>query len=126
MTWVNLAVGIIGSEDNPLNVVFVGVLAIGIVGAFIARFQPRGMARAMVAVGIAQVLVAVAALIGGHGRPDRVLRRGVVPVCLALPEGGRGSDGRPPDGVAAARCLSSIQGGGWVGYQASSAFHYDL
>ena len=66
MTWANLAVGIIGSEDNLLNMVFFGVLAIGIAGAFIARFQPRGMARAMVAMGAAQVLVAVAALIGGH------------------------------------------------------------
>lgn len=66
MTWVNLAVGIIGSEDNPLNLMFFGVLAVGIAGAFIARFQPRGMARALVAMGIAQALVAVAALIAGH------------------------------------------------------------
>lgn len=66
MTWANLAVGIIGSEDNPLNLMFFGVLAVGIVGAFMARFQPRGMARALVAMGVAQVLVAAAALIGGH------------------------------------------------------------
>jgi MFS family permease len=66
MTWANLAVGIIGNENNPFNMMFFGVLAIGIIGAFIARFQPRGMAHAMVAVGVAQVLVAVAALIGGH------------------------------------------------------------
>ncbi|WP_206664815.1 hypothetical protein [Dankookia rubra] len=66
MTWVNLAVGIIGSEDNSLNLVFFGVLAIGIVGAFIARFQPRGMARAMAAMAVAHIVVAVAALIGGH------------------------------------------------------------
>jgi uncharacterized membrane protein YeaQ/YmgE (transglycosylase-associated protein family) len=45
---------------------FFGVLAIGIVGAFIARFQPRGMARAMVVTGVAQILVAVAALVSGH------------------------------------------------------------
>ena len=51
MTWANLAVGIIGSEDNPLNLMFFGVLAVGIVGAFMARFQPRGMAHALVAEG---------------------------------------------------------------------------
>jgi hypothetical protein len=66
MAWANLAVGIIGSADNPLNMMFFGVLAIGIVGAFIARFQSRGMARAMVAMGFAHFLVAVAALINGH------------------------------------------------------------
>jgi hypothetical protein len=66
MTWANLAVGIIGSENNPLNMLFFGVLAIGIAGAFIARFQPRGMACVMVVAGVAQILVAVAALISGH------------------------------------------------------------
>jgi hypothetical protein len=66
MTWANLAVGIIGNENNPLNMIFFGVLAIGIIGAFIARFQPRGMARAMVVTGVAQILVALAALINGH------------------------------------------------------------
>ena len=63
---MNLAIGIIGSEDDSRNLVFFGVLAIGIVGAFIAGFQPRGMARAMVAMGVAHILVAVTALIGGH------------------------------------------------------------
>jgi len=38
------------------NLMFFGVLAIGIVGAFIARFQPHGMVRAMVAMGVAHIL----------------------------------------------------------------------
>jgi cbb3-type cytochrome oxidase subunit 3 len=66
MAWTNLAVGIIGSEDNSLNLVFFGVLAIGIVGALIAGFQPRGMTRAMAAMGVSHILVAVIALISGH------------------------------------------------------------
>jgi hypothetical protein len=67
LVWMNLAVGIIGSEDNPANLMYGGVLAIAIIGAVIARFQPEGMARAMVAMALAQALVGVIALIGGLG-----------------------------------------------------------
>ena len=65
--WVNGAVGIIGSEDNDANLMYVGVLAVGVVGSLMARFQPRGMARAMFAMALAQVLVAVIALIAEWG-----------------------------------------------------------
>src|SRR5919112_554087 len=37
LIWMNLAVGIIGSEDNPANLMYGGVLAVGILGALIAR-----------------------------------------------------------------------------------------
>jgi hypothetical protein len=63
LTWVNLAVGIIGNEDNPLNLIFVGVLLVGLFGALIARLQPRGMARAMQATAVAQLLACVVALL---------------------------------------------------------------
>lgn len=36
LVWINLAVGIIGSEDHPANLMYWGVLAVGIVGAIIA------------------------------------------------------------------------------------------
>jgi hypothetical protein len=62
LVWMNLAVGIIGSEDNPANLLYVGVLAVGIVGALVARFRPHGMARALLAAALAQVLVPVIAL----------------------------------------------------------------
>jgi len=67
--WLNGAVGIIGTEDNPANLMFGGVLAVGIIGAIIARFRPHGMARAMVATALAQALVAVIVLIGGLTSP---------------------------------------------------------
>lgn len=67
LVWVNAAVGIIGSEGNPANLMYGGVLAVAIVGAIIARFQPRGMTHAFVATAFAQVLVAVMALIAGLG-----------------------------------------------------------
>lgn len=64
--WANGAVGIIGNEDNPLNLMFYFVLAIGIGGAAGARARPRGLAAAMIAVAVAQLLVAVVAQMAGH------------------------------------------------------------
>ena len=65
LVWVNLAVGLIGSEDELANLMYIGVLAVGIIGAIIARFRPHGMARALFATALAQTLVAVIALIAG-------------------------------------------------------------
>jgi hypothetical protein len=67
LLWANAAVGIIGSEDHPANAMFHGVLAVGIVGALIARFRAPGMAWALVATAVAQVAVAVIAAVAGHG-----------------------------------------------------------
>jgi hypothetical protein len=61
--WVNGAVGIIGSEDNPANLMYGAVFAVGLVGSLAARFKPRGMARTLLAAAIMQSLVPVAALI---------------------------------------------------------------
>lgn len=65
LIWTNLAVGIIGSEDNPVNQLYFGVIFIGIIGAFIARFRSQGMALTMFAMSLAQALIAVIALVGG-------------------------------------------------------------
>lgn len=67
LVWINAAVGIIGSEHNDANLLYLGVLAVGLGGALIARFRPPGMARAMTAMALAQVFVGVAALIAGWG-----------------------------------------------------------
>ena len=67
--WVNAAVGIIGSEDNEANLMYVGVLVVGATGAIIARFKPEGMARALFATALAQTLGAVIALVGRMGTP---------------------------------------------------------
>lgn len=71
LVWANGAVGLIGSEDNPANQMYFGVLGIGIVGAVVARLHPHGMARSLFATAFAQALVAVIALIAGeHKGPD--------------------------------------------------------
>lgn len=67
--WVNGAVGIIGSEDDPANLMYGGVLVVGVIGSVIARFKPEGMARALFATALAQTLVAVIALVGRMGSP---------------------------------------------------------
>jgi hypothetical protein len=60
LVYINAAAGIIG--DGPVNLMYLGVLAVGLVGAVVARFQPRGMALALVATAVAQMLVPAAAL----------------------------------------------------------------
>lgn len=70
LVWVNLAVGVIGDEGNPANAMYLGVLAVGIVGAAVTRLRPRGMVRTMFATALAQALVAVIALALGLGGPS--------------------------------------------------------
>lgn len=70
LVWINLAVGIIGSEDNPVNLLYFWVLFIGIIGVTAARLRPRGMARALFATAFAQGLVPVIALLIGKPRVD--------------------------------------------------------
>ncbi len=69
LVWLSLGVGIIGKDGDPANLMYFGVLAVGIVGALIARFRPHGMARALFAMALAQALVAAIALIARLGLP---------------------------------------------------------
>ncbi|MDP2656418.1 MAG: hypothetical protein Q8P11_02535 [bacterium] len=61
--WVSGAVGIIGSENQPVNMMYWAVPVIGLIGSLISRFQPRGMALTLFAVALVQFLVPVVALI---------------------------------------------------------------
>ena len=54
---MNLVVGVIGTEDDRANLMCVGVLAIGIIGAIIAHSRPDGMARTLFATALAQAVV---------------------------------------------------------------------
>lgn len=56
--WMNLAVGIVGSEDNPVNLGFYLVVVTAGACAFTARLRADGMARAMLAVAGVQALLA--------------------------------------------------------------------
>jgi hypothetical protein len=63
LAWVNGAVGIIGNEGNPANLMYGAVFAVGFIGSLMARFEPRGLARTLFAAALAQMLVPVIALI---------------------------------------------------------------
>jgi hypothetical protein len=68
LVWINLAVGIIGSEDNPINFIYFAVLALAVVGSVIAGFDAAGLARALFATSAAQLAVTIVALVAGLGR----------------------------------------------------------
>jgi hypothetical protein len=65
LVWSSLAVGLIGAEGDPADLMYVGVIAVLIIGTVVARFEPRGMARTLLAMAVAQALVAAIALIAG-------------------------------------------------------------
>ena len=63
IVWFNAAAGLIGIEDDdPANLLYVGVLVVGGVGATAARLQPRGLANALLVTAFAQALVGAIAL----------------------------------------------------------------
>lgn len=70
LIWMNMAVGVIGTENNGANAMFVAVIAIVVGGACLARFRPAGMKRALYAAALAQLAVGVIALAGDLGAED--------------------------------------------------------
>ncbi len=89
--WVNLAVGMFGSEGNPLNLMFAGVLLVAAIGSLLAMFKARGMARAMVATAAAQLLAAGiglgVGLTAGTDEPQgpHIALEAFLTACFALP-----------------------------------------
>ena len=65
LVWLIGAVGVIGVEGDPFDLMYFGVLAVWLIGAIAARLRPHGMARALFATAFAQALVAFVALIVG-------------------------------------------------------------
>lgn len=69
LVWVNGAVGFLGGEDNPANLMFGGVIAVAVLGSVIGGFKAGGMARAMFAAAAAQVAVGLIGLAAGWASP---------------------------------------------------------
>jgi len=73
LIWINGAVGIIGDEDNPLNLLYIGVIAIAFGGMAWARFRARDTSRAMMAAAIANAAVGVVAVVAGRNDPPGIV-----------------------------------------------------
>lgn len=67
MIWSNLAVGIIGDENTSINILYLVVLGVGAIGAFISKFKPKGMSLTLKLTAISQVIVIIIALLEGYG-----------------------------------------------------------
>ena len=74
LVWLAMGVGILGADGDRANMMYVAVVAVGIIGVIAARLQPIGMSRTLVAMAIAQTVVTVIALLAG------VQNSGVSPV----------------------------------------------
>ena len=70
LVWVSGAVGVIGSEDHPANLLYAGLLGVGVIGAALARLRAGGMALTFAAMAAAQVVIAVLTLAFGWGREE--------------------------------------------------------
>lgn len=66
---VNGAVGFLGDENNPANLMFFGVIAIVIAGSLLGRFRSAAMARTMFTAAAAQIVVGAFGLSAGWASP---------------------------------------------------------
>lgn len=69
LIWLGLGVGIIGADGDRTNLLYAGVLLVGLSGAFIVRLRAAGMARTLVAMAFTQAAIAVMAVLAGWGLP---------------------------------------------------------
>lgn len=72
--WITGAVGIIGSENNPGNLLYLAAVAIAVIGSIVALGRPAAMAWAMGATGVAEVLAPIIAYAGVANPVTDVLR----------------------------------------------------
>jgi hypothetical protein len=85
MIWANLAVGMIGSEDSPFNLLFAGVPIIAFIGSAMARFRPLGMAISHSAAAAAQAgIAAMGAQIDARGGTFSALFAGLWLIAAVL------------------------------------------
>ncbi len=66
LTWVNLAVGIIGDEDNPMNLLLLLLPLTAATGALLVRFRVGAMGHILQVMALIQAGIGVAAWSSGH------------------------------------------------------------
>lgn len=67
--WINLAVGIIGNEDNSANWTYFAVVFMTAAGAIVALGDPRGLKRAMLVAAGAQFAFSIIHVLNGTPTP---------------------------------------------------------
>lgn len=67
LIWINGAVGIIGSEDHPANLLYLGVVLAAFVGGVVSRFRADGLSMSMIIAAVIQVVIGVVAVLRGWG-----------------------------------------------------------
>ena len=89
--WVNAAVGIIGDEDNPANLMFGAVLAVALLGSIASLFRAKGMALTMFAAAAVEFGVGLIAVAGnmasGPAAPFDVIGATIVLTTMWLSSG---------------------------------------
>ena len=69
LVWVNGAVGLLGDEGNPANLMFLGVIIVAILGAVIVRARSAGMAQVLLVTAAVQLLAGIIGLAVGWASP---------------------------------------------------------
>ncbi|MDG6348103.1 hypothetical protein QAA18_05020 [Luteimonas sp. 8-5] len=78
VVWVNGAVGMIGSEENAYNLLFLVALVVGAAGALLSWFRPAGMAWSLYATAALHGAIGLVALVAGWDTRGAVLALGFV------------------------------------------------
>ncbi len=69
LIWMSLGIGIIGEDENPKNIVYAGVVAIGVIGTILSRRKPAGMALTLFTMALAQAVIAIISILLKAGMP---------------------------------------------------------
>lgn len=73
-TWVNI---VLAADENPANLMYLGVVAVGVIGTALSRLHARGMARVWFGTALAQILMPLIAPVFGKAH---LARGNAVPV----------------------------------------------
>lgn len=69
LVWVNGAVGIVGHEGEPINVLYFIIPAVGLVGSFLCRLNSQGMFYTLSIMALIPMIIAVIAILGYMQEP---------------------------------------------------------
>lgn len=84
LIWLNGAVGIIGSEDHPANLLYLGVIIASLLGAIASRFRASGLSLTMALAAVLHPAIGVIAIWQGWGKGSENWPRPVIVLGVAF------------------------------------------